>query len=79
MPQKGWILPVAHGCSPLVFSPVASSLLVLCLRQTPLCKLQPLLDQSPGLPRAQTGEAWLTCEVQAAGRKERGGPACPVV
>lgn len=26
-----------------------------------------------------TAEAWLTCEVQAAGRKEQGVPARPVV
>lgn len=75
MPQKGWILPVAHGSSPLAFSPVASFPRVL--RQTPLCKLQPLLDQSPGLPRAPAGEAWLTCEVQAAGRKEQGRACLP--
>lgn len=44
-PQKGWIRPVAHSSSHLAFSPVASRVPPgLFLRQTPLCKLQPLLD-----------------------------------
>ena len=75
MPWKGQILPEAHGSSHLTFNPEVSTAPGPSLGQTPLCRLQPLLDQSPGLPWVPTGRPGLP--VRCSCRLEGAGPACP--
>lgn len=74
VPQKGWIRSGPMAPAPWLsagWPPLPQS----SFSSRPLsASSSPYWIRTPG-----TGEAWLTCEVQAAGRKEQGVPACPVV